>query len=199
MYCETCGAAHRGRDRLCSECQKTLSGLASPKTTPPGGDFNAAQDPIASGGRKPLSKEGGWGRPELGRSFTLPIALGDRSLKVRWLALFGAAGLAASLAELFFGSAAAWWCVLGMPSTLALMLGIGLMRHRFVRLPHLINVEADKTGRVFVTKIGGDCPVCSGELKLEDIGPKRHTKTVVQCTSDATHQWAFNSKQLAEL
>jgi energy-coupling factor transport system substrate-specific component len=199
VYCQTCGAAHRGRASLCDECKKTLSGLPKPGNVPaPGGGLDADQDLIASGYRKPLSKEGGWNRPELVRTNVIPVALGGRFLKRGWLTAFGAAGLMANIGEMAFRWGI-WWFWLIIPSGFAFFIGYALIRKGFVRFADLINFEADQAGRVYLTTIGGDCPVCNAEIKLKDIGPKREVKTVIQCTAESTHQWGFDPKRLDAL
>lgn len=199
MHCQTCGAAHRGRGRLCDECQRTLSGLSKPTKTPEPGGFNTDPDPIAAPAyQAPASGDGGWSRPALVRTSVIPIALGGRPLKQRWLAAVGAAGLMATIGEMAFRWGV-WWFWLVVPSGFACFIGYRLIRKGFVRLADLINVESDPSGRVYLTTLSGDCPVCNGEVKLKDVGPKQHIKTVIQCTADSTHRWEFDPARLDKL
>jgi energy-coupling factor transport system substrate-specific component len=211
VHCETCGAAHRGRGRLCDECTKTLSGFSEPNKLAPLGDFNTdqtfpapqPQQPLPKEGgwnepKKPLSKEGGWDQPELVRTDVIPLTLAGRPLKRGWLTALGAAGVLMTIGDIAFRWGV-WWFWLFIPSGIAFLVGRGLMRKGFVRLVGAFNLEADKAGRISLTTLGGDCPVCNGEIKLKDIGPSRHLKTVIQCMADETHQWAFNPKRLDRL
>lgn len=197
MHCQTCGAAHRGRGRLCDECQKTFSGLSGPKKTPVD-DFDGNQDFNAPAHHTPPPDEGGWSGPQLVRTDAVPIALGGRFLKRGWLAAVGAAGLVATICDTVFRWGV-WWFWLVVPSGFAFFIGYRLIQRRFIRVAGLINFEADKSGRVYLTTLSGDCPACDGEVKLKDVGPKRYVKTVMQCTKDATHRWEFDPRRLDEL
>lgn len=200
MHCQTCGAAHRGRGRLCDECQRTLSGLSTPKPVPaPAGGLNADPDAVAAPGyQQPLTDEGGWNRPVLVRTDVIPIALSGRSLQRGWLTAVGAVGLLATIGEMAF-KWGFWWFWLVIPSGFAFFIGYRLIRKGFVRFADLINIEADQSGRVYLTTLRGDCPVCNGEVKLRDIGPKGYGKTVIQCTADSAHQWEFDPTRLDKL
>jgi hypothetical protein len=188
-----------------------LSGFSEPNRLPPLGDFNTdqtfpapqpQQPPPNEDGwnepKKPLSKEGGWDEPQLVRTDVIPLALGGRPIKRGWLTALGAAGVLMTIGEMAFRWGV-WWFWLIIPSGIAFLVGRGLMRKGFVRLLGLFNVEADKAGRVYLTTLSGDCPVCDGEIKLKDVGPSRTVKTVIQCTANNTHQWAFNPKRLDKL
>ena len=200
MHCQTCGAAHRGRGRLCDECQKTLSGLSGAKTLPPLADgFKAGQeDAIAPVPSQPSAREGVWSLPALARTDVVPIAFRGRFLKRNWLMGIGAAGLTVTLGNLayrwYFG-----WFWLVIPSGLAFYMGYSLTRQAFFRLAGLVNFESDKAGRVYLTVLRGDCTVCNGEVGLKDVGPTRYKKTVIQCKADASHQWPFDPQRLEKL
>lgn len=199
VHCQTCGAAFRGRGPLCDECKKTLSGLSSPKPSPvPDDGFKADQDILESGYRRPLSKEGGWSLPRLVRTNIIPLAFRGHSLKRLWLTAIGAAGVIASLGEMSYRWGV-WWFWLIIPFGAALMIGYRLLRKRFVSIAGWFNVESDKHGSVYITTLGGDCPVCNGEIELKDVGAKREIKIVIQCKADPTHRWGFNSADLEEL
>lgn len=200
MHCQTCGAAFRGRGQHCAECKKTLAGLTVPKQTPPPSDTGFKTDPPFNppGYRKPLSKEGGWERPTLVRTNVIPMAVGGRYVKQTWLAAIGALGVAANLVEMVFRWGIVWFWLI-IPSGLALYIGVSLIRKRFFRFADLFNFESDSAGRVYLTTLSGDCPVCQSEVKLKDIGPKKHTEVVMQCTGDKTHQWVFRPENLEKL
>ncbi len=200
MHCQTCGAAHRGRGRLCDECQKTLSGLSNAKTRPSLADgFKAGQEATAAPqAPEPSAREGIWGQPALMRTHVVPIALRGRSLKRNWLMGIGAAGLVIMLGNLAYRWNTEWFWLL-VPSGLAFYMGYSLMRRAFFRLAGLVNFESDQAGRVYFTVLRGDCTVCNGEVGLKEVGPKGDTKTVIQCKADARHQWAFDPQRLEKL
>ncbi|MDR6599317.1 hypothetical protein J2732_000300 [Achromobacter deleyi] len=176
-----------------------MSGLSEPRKTPEPGGFNTDPDPmVAPASQEPPPGDGGWSRPALVRTSVIPIALGGRPLKQRWLAAVGAAGLMATIGEMAFRWGV-WWFWLVVPSGFACFIGYRLIRKGFVRLADLINVESDPSGRVYLTTLSGDCPVCNGEVKLKGVGPKQHIKTVIQCTADSTHRWEFDPARLDKL
>ena len=200
MHCQTCGAAHRGRGRLCDECQKTLSGLSSAKTLPPLADgFKAGQaETAAPEAPKTSAREGVWSHPALERTDVVPIAIRGRFLKQNWLMGIGAAGLAVTLGNLAYRWYLQWFWVI-FPSGLAFYMGYSLMRRNFFRMVDRVNFESDKAGRVYLTVLRGDCTVCDGEVGLKEVGRKRHRKTVIRCKADASHQWAFEPERLERL
>lgn len=92
-----------------------------------------------------------------------------------------------------------WWLVLLIPSFLALIAGVDLTRKRYARVAQTFNLEANHAGEVFYTEIGGQCPACDGELKLKDLGFKKHKETMVLCALDPSHKWKFDPKLLGDL
>lgn len=52
---------------------------------------------------------------------------------------------------------------------------------------------------VFCTEIGSQCPVCGGEVKFREIGPKRHKETTAVCSVNGRHRWKFAPGVLDEL
>lgn len=199
MHCKSCGVAFRGFGRLCKECKRTLSGATAPAKVPAPIDAFKTAPPLSTPAfRKPLSKEGGWARPTLIRTNVMPVAFRGRHLMRTWLAAVGAAGMLATIGEVAFRWGV-WWFWLILPSGLALLIGYRLIRDGFFRFADLFNVESDQAGRVYLTTLRGDCPVCDGEVRLKDVGPRSTVKTVILCTKDATHRWAFNPKQLDAL
>ena len=103
-----------------------------------------------------------------------PVRVAGHQLHAVWLTVSGALGFVASVVSI-----AAYWKSLSflvipviLFSGLLFIAGICLSRQRFLRLSPLAhNLEADRQGRVFLTKIQGKCPSCDGTLKLREIGP----------------------------
>src|SRR5690606_23164791 len=91
----------------------------------------------------------------------------------------------------FFSFLLFWLCFI------ALLVSIPLSRHRFMRLP-FINLESNKLGEIFSTKIQGKCPNCDGILKLRDIGPEGNKRTIARCTRNPDHYWRFDPTVLDE-
>lgn len=210
MHCQTCGAAFRGRGPHCAECKKTLSGLSAPKPVPPAfqtppqpqptreNRFPADQSFNPPPSRKPDASEGVWDRPTLVRTNVIALALAGRTVKQEWVMGVGTAATALMVANIVLRWEIFWfWLV--FPAAILCYIGISLMRKRFFRFAGLFNFESDASGRVYLTTLGGDCPVCQSEVKLKDVGPKRHMKTVIQCTADYSHRWAFDPDRLDKL
>jgi hypothetical protein len=85
------------------------------------------------------------------------------------------------------------------PITISLIaFGVGslLSRFRFVWMP-LFNFESSKTGGVYLTKIGGDCPLCDGKLKVRLTNTQKNM--VVRCTRNPDHFWRFDPTVLKDL
>jgi len=91
-----------------------------------------------------------------------------------------------------------WVALLGL-SGLGLGVGVALQRTRFARLPPFLNLESNREGDVFVTKIEGDCPKCDGRLQLKEDGPKNNRITVVRCSRNSNHLWRFDPTVLDDL
>lgn len=94
-----------------------------------------------------------------------------------------------------------WGFFLLAPGLLALIAGVALRRKRYVRVQGLCNLEANADGHVFYTRIGGECPVCDGELAVGEVRRPggRGKMTVCQCSRDPSHVWAFDAKVLPDL
>lgn len=130
-----------------------------------------------------------------------PVAVFGNPLKAAWLAVSGILGIIGSLASIvsLWQNLSFWFVLLMSFASFCFVVGISLMRHRFVRIPLLpYNFEADQAGKVFLTKIEGTCPRCDGILKLREIGPKDAKKTFVRCTRNPDHLWEFDFTVLDE-
>lgn len=147
-----------------------------------------------------------------GSSHSQPIAIIDRvhskpitvlgtPIKAGWLVVSGIVGFIGSIASIvsLWQYLSFWFVLLLSLAVFCLIFGIALMNHRFIRIPYLpFNLEADRTGQVFITKIEGNCPLCDGKLKLRDIGPKERKVTYVRCTRNPDHIWNFDFTVLDE-
>jgi len=50
-----------------------------------------------------------------------------------------------------------------------------------------------------ITRIGGECPECMGELELKEYSVGKWRKTMIQCNHDPKHKWGFISDVLGDL
>lgn len=132
---------------------------------------------------------------------TMPLTAFGSPVKAGWLVVSGMLGFIGSIASIvsLWQHLSFWFVLLLSFAAFCLIIGITLSRQRFIRIPYLpYNFEADKAGKVFLTKIEGNCPLCDGKLKLRDIGPKDNKATYVRCTRNPDHIWNFDFTVLNE-
>lgn len=137
----------------------------------------------------------------IGRVTSTPANMLGVQLKAGWLTVSGVIGFIGSVASIvsYWQHLSFWFVLLFAFVMFLLVSGSALIRQRFIRIPYLpYNIEADKSGRVFITKIEGDCPMCDGKLKLRDIGPRDNQTTYVRCTRNPDHIWDFDFTVLDE-
>ncbi|WP_281910594.1 hypothetical protein [Massilia varians] len=135
------------------------------------------------------------------RVYTKPLTLLGTPLQAGWIVVSGILGVTGSIATIagFWKELSFLFVLILSIALFFLIVGVSLIRHRFVRLPYLpFNVEADSSGKTFITKVQGNCPRCDGKLKLREIGPKENAKTFVRCTRNPDHIWNFDFTVLDE-
>jgi len=129
------------------------------------------------------------------RIYSKPVSILGAPIKAGWLIVSGAIGFIGSIASIvsLWPHLTIWFVFLFLFAIFCLIIGITMVRQRFIRIPYLpFNFEADKSGKLFITKIEGNCPHCDGKLKLRDIGPKDNKTTYVRCTRNPKHIWNFD-------
>ena len=203
MHCPKCGNEHESLDRFCRGCGATLSSPPIQNTSTSGNQsFNAGQNNVITGNT--ISVGGGNSEPVayIDRVKTTPVTLGGHPVKVAWVIISSVLGIISSIAGIWSAWATTyqylWLLLIGLCGT-ALIIGIALSRMRFARLPPFINLESNKSGEIFITKIGGVCPKCDGVLKLREVGPKGNKTTIVRCTRNPDHLWRFDPTVLGDL
>lgn len=137
----------------------------------------------------------------IGRVHSTPLSVLGTPIKAGWLIISGIVGFIGSIASIVGLSQhlSLWFVLLLSVAGLCLIAGIALVRQRFIRVPYLpFNFEADRDGKVFFTKIEGNCPLCDGKLKLRDIGQNDQKVTYVRCTRNPDHIWSFDFTVLNE-
>ncbi len=200
MHCSRCGAAHKGKNNVCDECARVLGNMSSKNifasdagSLPAEPGLPAATSPPAAAGRGD-----GWAGA-FQRYQIIPLRLRGKPVKTAWILAGGVAGLAISALGAYAWGMSAWWFILIFLSLVILNAGDDLKRRRYSRFLRMCNLEANRAGEVFYTEIGGQCPVCDGELKLREIGPKHHKKTTAVCSVDPGHRWKFDPGVLGDL
>lgn len=181
MRCLNCGHESSSEDRFCSQCGTSLTG-----------------------------RTGGGPQAAVGRVSIEPLRFNGRHIQ---LPLFY--GVSLTLAALgFLGAITHWgpknnffvWFVLFAISAWPFALAERVRGVRFVRVFGSYCLEANEGGELFITEIGGTCPICGGDLKLHQesrttsIGsasvPRR---TFVRCTENHAHYWHFDSMIMNKL
>jgi hypothetical protein len=135
------------------------------------------------------------------RVYSKPVSFLGSPVKSGWLVISGVVGFIGSIASIVgLSQHLSVWLVLLLSLTgFSLIVGVNLARHRFIRVPYSpFNLEADRQGKIYLTKVEGDCPLCDGKLKLRDIGPKEHKITYVRCSRNPNHLWNFDFTVLQE-
>ena len=212
VHCSRCGAAHKGKNSVCDECARVLGNMPSKSIfAADAGSFPAGETPPATTSPRPAIDPQSAASPPAAaasdrtwaesfqRYRAVPLRLRGKPVKAAWLLAGGVAGLALSALGAYAWGMSAWWFILIFLSFVILDTGRDLKRRRYSRLFMMCNLEANRAGEVFYTEIGGQCPVCDGELKLREVGPKRHKKTTAVCSVDRGHRWRFDPRVLGDL
>ncbi|MBD9429547.1 hypothetical protein IB257_06335 [Achromobacter sp. ACM03] len=172
---------------------------------PDTGSFAADETPPAATSPQPAASapaaaasRGSWAEA-FQRYHVAPLRLRGKPVKTVWLLAAGAAGLTLTALGVYAWGMSAWWFILIFLSLVSLETGRDLKRKRYSRFLMMCNLEANRAGEVFYTEIGGQCPVCNGELKLREIGPKRDKKTTAVCSVNGSHRWQFDPRVLGDL
>lgn len=202
MHCFNCGAKYENEDQFCRKCGITLSAGGRKNTSTTGDQsFNAGQNNIITDNKIYIGAKNSEPVACIDRLKTTPITLGGHPIKVAWIIISSTLSIIGSITRILStwetNYQYLWLLLLGLSGT-ALLIGITLNRMRFVRLPPFINLESNKAGEIFSTKIGGSCPKCDGTLKLRDVGPQNNKTTIVCCTRNPNHYWHFDPTVLGE-
>ena len=196
MYCKKCGNEVSVIDNFCGKCGKQLT---SENTAEGDGSVNIAGNNTISNIRLHVGDVYQSERPEdtayIDRTYVKAITLAGSPVKTSWLIVSGLVGFVGSLASIFSVLGSTWQFLFVVVLSLSMFLflnGILLWKSRFSRLKWF-NLESNKDGEVFLTKIGGNCPRCDGVLKLADIKVSQNSsKTFVRCTRNIDHIWNFD-------
>lgn len=202
MYCPQCSALHEAIDHFCRKCGTSLSPVTTTTNTATSGDhsFNAGQHNTFTGSIN-IRSENDEPRAYIDRVKNRPLSIGGHPLKVSWVILSGGLGFASSVVTIWsvFPKGPHYGVLILLAiSMVAIMLGTVLHSQRFARLGSFLTFESDKEGAIFLTEIGGECPICDGKLKLRDVGQKEQRTTLVRCTRNPDHFWLFDPTVLGE-
>ena len=165
---------------------------------------------------------------QLERTYVKPLLIGNKHVKSWWLSITGAIGFIGSLASIVglmytaMQSIPASFSIMQSGEALPIftrtvisiivVLLISLiftsifvfskvLKHRkFFYIPLLkINLEVDKNGRIYKTKIIGKCGICNGSANVRKYGPEDDRKVRIVCTENPDHHWDFDKTELQDL
>ncbi len=196
MHCAKCGSKVSDTDNFCGKCGNQLT---SEHTAKGDNSVNIAGSNTISNSHFHVGNVYKSEKPEetayINRTYVKPITLAGNPIKTSWLIFSGLVGFIGSWASIFSVTGSYWQFLFIAALALSMFLllnGILLWRSRFSRLKWF-NLESNKDGEVFLTKIGGNCPKCDGALKLVDVRVSQdRSKSFVRCTRNSDHTWDFD-------
>lgn len=81
-----------------------------------------------------------------------------------------------------------------------LVLSVAISRRKFEHLSGLKNFEISSSGKIYITKITGECPWCGSQMHLRMVGPKDHKEHLLMCTRNPSqHRIIFDPTALPDI
>jgi hypothetical protein len=210
--CPGCEHAVRLGDKFCSNCARPLSPPPQQNIVSHIGDHNIGSFIGSTLQNTQITfHEPPSGEPiaYIDRAKQTPIKLFGHPLKIGWLIFIGVIGFLANLADISSGFFSGklhtympFWVGLGlmMMGVLCLVCGFQLYRFRFASLIGPYGLQSGADNSVHLIKIAGTCPICSGELTLQNIGPQQQKVLMVVCKRNpAWHRWIFDHTVLGDI
>lgn len=204
MHCPKCGCQHETLDNFCRNCGNTLTGSPHATNSSLSGNssFNAGQNNLIMGNNISFNNVKSEPITYVAREKITPLSLRGHPVKVAWVIVSGAFGFLGSIASILSMQVMHYQIYvifLLVFSSIVLAIGITLHKRRFARFPFSINFESNKSGEIFITRIGGSCPNCDGSLKLREVESEGNKTTIVLCTRNPKHRWNFDPTMLDDL
>ena len=196
MHCTKCGNEVSGNDNFCGNCGKPLTSI---NTAEGDGSVNIAGSNTISNSHLHVGDvyqaEPPKDQAYIKRSYFKQVTVAGSPVKTSWLMISGLLGFIGSWASIFSVFGSSWQFIFLIVMALSLFVflnGIILWRTRFSRLKWF-NLESNRDGEVFLTKIAGSCPKCDGSLNLVDLKVSQNSsKTFVRCSRNSDHIWNFD-------
>ncbi len=196
MHCTKCAKEVNDTDNFCCNCGASLSLKSSSVGD---GSLNIAGSNTISNSHLHVGdvyqSENQEEKAYIDRTYVKPITLAGSSVRTSWLIISGLVGFVGSWASIFSVLGSMWqflFLVILALSMFLLLNGIVLWKTRFSRLKWF-NLESNREGEVFLTKVAGSCPKCDGTLKLVDLKvSQNNSKTFVRCSRNSDHIWNFD-------
>jgi hypothetical protein len=198
MYCKNCGQEVVVGDAFCSKCGKALAANSGNEVIGDG-SINLAGSNNITGSHLHVGdvyqNESQEETAYIDREYFKPVVVAGTPVKTSWLTISGILGLIGSCASIYsvLGNSLQFVFLVLLAFSMFLFLsGVKLSRTRFVRMKWF-NLEANKEGEIFISKVTGHCPKCDGTLSLVDLEVvKNRYKTYVRCTRNSDHTWQFD-------
>ncbi|WP_281213454.1 hypothetical protein [Shewanella insulae] len=81
-----------------------------------------------------------------------------------------------------------------------LMLSLIISSRKFEHFSGLKNFEISNSGKIFITKITGDCPWCGSKMHLRMVGPKGYKQHLLMCNRNPSqHRIIFDPTALSDI
>ena len=204
MHCFSCGFKQGDDNKFCSNCGTKLELSDTNNINTGDNSINVGLNSSIDNSTINVYRENQHDQKErayIERKSIKPIGLFGVHLKASWLIYTGLLSVLGSFASIFsFWGVTNTWLIMLMPlGGFVLIMGIVLKRQQFARFWSFFNMESGSDGLIYRTVIEGDCPKCTGKLKLRELGPENNKSTVVRCTRIPDHIWGFDPTVLDDL
>ncbi|MGI0115207.1 hypothetical protein [Zooshikella sp. RANM57] len=202
-YCSDCGTEVFEQAKFCFECGRNLCVIDSVNISSGDNSVNfGLQNHVTGNTINISSREGDSEKAYIDRVKVKPLAIAGTQLRAFWLFISGLLGFFGSIASIlgFIGTEYQLFFIFFMiVSAILFFIGMVLLQTKHISFPPFFNLESGSKGEIYLTKIEGSCPKCTGKLKLRSIGPKNNKTTVVRCTRNPDHIWGFDPTVLPDL
>jgi len=189
--------------KYCSECGHKLNPADSVNISSGDNSVNFGQQNQVTGNMINInSNEDNSEKAYIDRSKVKPLSIAGTQLKASWLVVSGLLGFFGSIASIlgFIGTEYQFFFIVSMVvGAILFPIGMVLVQTKHLSFPPFFNLESGSRGEIYITKVEGSCPKCTGKLKLRSIGPKNNKTTVVRCTRNPDHMWGFDPTVLPDL
>ncbi|AEX22403.1 zinc ribbon domain-containing protein [Vibrio sp. EJY3] len=204
MHCSNCGLEHSEESNFCSNCGTKLKNDDGININTGDSSVNVGLNSSIDNSTINVYSPSQVDQKEVAyieRKSVKPLSIFGLHLKTTWLIYSGAISLVGSFASIFsFWGIGSHWMMLLMPlGGFAFIMGLMLSRQKFAHFWSFLNLESGADKRIYRTVVEGDCPKCTGKLKLRSIGPENNKTTVVRCTRNPDHVWGFDPTVLDDL
>jgi len=202
MHCTECGKEAGEQAKYCSECGHSLK-RSDVNITSGDNSVNFGQQNQVSGNTININQSDDvTEKAMIDRTKVKPLSIAGTQLKASWLLISGLLGFFGSIASIlgFIGTDYQFFFPLSMAvGGVLFFIGMALLQTKHLSFPPFFNLESGSQGEIYITKVEGSCPKCTGKLKLRSIGPKDNKATVVRCTRNHDHIWGFDTTVLPDL